>query len=861
MRRVFQAALGSCLLTLLAGLLAATPVSSAALAAAQPTQAERASRGVVVVKFSTPSGVPGSVQLKAGRKERWAGKRQSGTTGSVKLKLPTGRWTVKPQQVVLGTGIFVGSASKRRVTVRSGSRTVVTVTYRAAPSVSDLQVTRLDPTGMDLSWTAPPGDAEYAVRMASGDEPPTSATVGQDVPVTGTTAAVTGLTPAATYAFSVFARTPGTSAWWGPVSTTVSLPAEVNPAAPASVVVTNPATVVVENLRAGDASVTAGGVQATVPAGVVPVPGQPWVLPRSGSLPGGFVGTVTSVAADGSSVALAPAGLADAYDYLDLRVPDLRQVPMRTVARSDGKTAGVASCSGSGAEKFTIDPSFDPFGHFDAKLSKYKILGKNVPVGMSFDVRFGVDVTLSADLTTKATATCKLALPSFLQAVPGTVPMMIRIDPKVNVSASGSVSMKNGGYTVSLGADIDGYVGLGGDDELDADLIVSATPLNPTFEGLQFSVGAKAGVETSVGPGVGNKKAGAMVGLTTALNALDGSLSSSTPGCLDLEANHSASISLAAKAWLGKLSFERTVTVPGLEASNPYPGSPWRIPSTCGGPAEYRITEGTLGVSHSWSGGCSNDQGSCDDGPDNTTSMEFNDTGNAQLVVAEPGPWSPQYDETPAYLTAPMRFSGWDLDQGITWRYSGGGCSSTNTEETVGAVQFGGAFWETAAMVTPGPDGSIDARVADYYWWDEELPWGEWTDGWWWGSLGAWDTDYSNGFPSIQRRWSWTSGGECVGSDSDTYDQPVEYLGPGWWWPYPYESRRLAPVVTATPLGECTEQSCSWRVDGTSRYEFRAQYDPAGYQGSGSATVTWSYVIEKRGLGDPAGERDLERRK
>jgi hypothetical protein len=210
--------------------------------------------------------------------------------------------------------------------------------------------------------------------------------------------------------------------------------------------------------------------------------------------------------------------------------------------------------------------------------------------------------------------------------------------------------------------------------------------------------------------------------------------------------------------------------------------------------------------------------------------------------VAEPGPWAPQWDEYPAYLTAPMRFTSWDYDATSRWQGSGYGCSWTDTWETSGPVQFGSAYWQTGATAVPGPGNVLDAQLSDYYY-------QEWTEDWgpnWWGSMGAWDTDFSNGFPKIDIRYGWAYGGECEGSGEGGYEQALEYLGPGAWWWSPEEARRSSSQVTSTPLGECTPEDCRWRVDGTDTYEYRSSYANYGHQASGNATVTWSYVIERR---------------
>ena len=47
------------------------------------------------------------------------------------------------------------------------------------------------------------------------------------------------------------------------------------------------------------------------------------VLPALSGLPGGYVGTVTAISADGSTITLIPATLSDAFDYYKIDVPNI----------------------------------------------------------------------------------------------------------------------------------------------------------------------------------------------------------------------------------------------------------------------------------------------------------------------------------------------------------------------------------------------------------------------------------------------------------------------------------------------------------------------------------------------------------
>ncbi|WP_141012836.1 hypothetical protein [Nocardioides sambongensis] len=615
--------------------------------------------------------------------------------------------------------------------------------------------------------------------------------------------------------------------------------------------VTNPATVTVTD--PGEVSTTAlnGRLRTTIPAGVTPVVGQPWILPPAPGIGTGYLGTVVALAADGRSATLAPAGLADVFDYADLEVPDLGAgIDTLGGRRARGREAApdaVVSCGGGGSERYTIDPTFDPFGRFSAKLAKYKVLGKSIPKGMSFDAEVGVELGLSATAQVTAGASCELDLPSVQMAFAiGPVPMLFLVEPSVGGSVSGSLDVRGLGFTARLGASFDGYLGIG-DDELDGDLIADGDLSDPVVSDVSGSLSLGAGVSATLGIGSSNKKAGAVIGLTATLTPLEVSAAPYPGGgtCLEIVASRSADIVVEARAWLGSWDLSRSVAVPGLDGSSEYAGSPWRVPSGCGGPAEYRIAEGTLGVDWSWSASCSNDQGACDDGPDYTSTFTSSETSSARLHVADPGEWGTQYDDYPTYLTAPMAFDSWSMDATTTHRQSGYGCSWTSTDETVGPVQFGGAYWESAVQVQAGSEAP-QVDLGDYYYWGSENP-EEWTSGWWY-SLGAWDTDFSNEYPRIRARSSWASGGDCEGTDSYEWDVNLEWLTPGYWWSWPEESRRSSRSSVATELEGCTDEICRWRVDGSDTHQYRSDYADWGYSGSGAATVTWSYVIERRAL-------------
>jgi hypothetical protein len=70
------------------------------------------------------------------------------------------------------------------------------------------------------------------------------------------------------------------------------------------------------------ATATGSGVRVTLSPGITaPVIGSVIVLPQSASLPGGYLGRVSGISADGSTLTLQPASLSDAFSCYNLAIP------------------------------------------------------------------------------------------------------------------------------------------------------------------------------------------------------------------------------------------------------------------------------------------------------------------------------------------------------------------------------------------------------------------------------------------------------------------------------------------------------------------------------------------------------------
>lgn len=860
---------GSALYTAVASA-SALQVRSGRTAAVTVTYRKQAPLGTIALEIRTPEGVPGTVRLTSGVTTRLATKAPEGTSSVVRLQVPAGEWRLQPEAVTVGSELYVGSATGSVLRVSTGRTATATATYSRAPTVRDLHVSAIEPTRVQLTWVEPSAGATYVVRRATGASAPAGPEDGTSVLTDGVTATDVDAVPGATYAYSVFARETDTSEWTGPVSTVVTTPSAA-PTGETAAVVTNPATVTVTDPGVVTTSADDAGVTASVPHGLAPALGQPWVLPPDTGIPTGFLGTVVAVSPDGRSVQLEPAGLADAFDHLDIRVPSFADLALQAAAvapstsassgRADRARRGVISCGTDFERDLDVERDLDPYGSLHATLAKTEFLGKKIPIGASFDGEFGVAATLEAVAEVEAGASCELDLPRIaVSFMAGPVPMVLTARPTGSVSVSGTATQRVG-VTVSVGAQFDGYFGLGGEDYIDGDLVTSIDPYaDVTVAGdLSMNIGA----EVALGIGSGNPKAGALVGAEATFTALDARASAVLgQNCLEVSAQRSVSVSLVAKAWLGKLEKTASLDVPFLNGSADWGGSPWTYPNTCA-PAEYRIASGTVDVSSSWAGGCSN-TGWCDDGdPETSRSESFSETSDASLrVVDTGGEWVPRFVSDPEVLDllhAPLVFNSWTYDAQQQSRWSAWGCSETYSNGTVGPVEFGGAHWETGVATAPLPDQGLHGQLLAQGHTVGDMQVGDWDAHWWWGSVGAWDTDWSNDYPRVPWRYRYSGSSACGWEpyESDTFHHNLGHLGAGHSFWYPDESRLASSDSTATPLDGCAPDACRWRVQGTDVHEHRSSASArdcaCGVNGAGSTTVTWSFVVESR-VPPPADE-------
>jgi hypothetical protein len=401
--------------------------------------------------------------------------------------------------------------------------------------------------------------------------------------------------------------------------------------------VAEPSTLIAKSTDVTSAVTTGAGVKVVL-SGQVPTPflGAAVILPVSATLPGGYLGVVSSVSTDGRTIELVAGGLSDAFDYYELSVdsfttdPSLlpaatstppaapapklaKSVPARgssarapspakagalapkaaaplTQAPTAAAPAASESICGdvSQSQKVTYAPSMALGGHFKTKLDKYHFLGVDVPTGASLDMALTAKVVGAATIETSGDYKCSLPLPKLFKVLTlNPVPMALSLEPTAEFTVGAAVKISNIGATVTGGVQVAGSMTLKHGASFSASTIVDASPLMPKAE-VNGSVGLKLGGELILGPGVGTKEAGVIAGVKGELDPLDASFKPAFlvgdpnfNACTQAKAVLSLGLSLTAKAWLNGWSYSQDIALDALNGEVPYPGSPWDLPSSC----------------------------------------------------------------------------------------------------------------------------------------------------------------------------------------------------------------------------------------------------------------------------------------
>lgn len=551
-----------------------------------------AANGKVAVTISAPRGVPANVLLRGGSNQV-AAKPAKGKQVKVTLSVAAGRYTVSARPVSFKGRFYLGAPDRGRVLVVRDKTVRLRVRYRSVASASRLRPTKIEASRLSLAWDAPKG-ASFALRRAAGPDAPASRTKGAAVRTKGRSAVDAKLTGGKQYSYALFTKVG--KRWTGPI--VLSASTAPPPGGTAAAFISAPGTMLVEARDIATAAPTGAGVALRLKGnGGPPVIGTVVVLPPSASLPGGFLGRVTLIGADGTAV-LTPAGLDDAFDFYSLSVREFQDAPVPLQPVNPGPGFGqrasrsasqvLKSCAGgSASQAITLKPSVGLGGYFNAKIDKYKIFGKEIPKGASLDMKFTATAIAAVDARVSASLKCQAPFKPVLKILTTSpVPISFYFSPIAEATVNGSAEVTNVGVTATAGFRFAGSFGIDG-VKIDGSPIFSAGTLQSqgTIEG---SIGAALGGEVIIGPGAGTGNAGVIAGVGGKLTPVDVGIGPVFPvgdkrrnACLKTEAAFKRELNLTVKAWVGSWDVSKSVTFGFLKGSTPYGGSPWYWPTNC----------------------------------------------------------------------------------------------------------------------------------------------------------------------------------------------------------------------------------------------------------------------------------------
>jgi hypothetical protein len=633
--------IGTGLVALLLLVSALLPGAALAGTGTGPTGGPISKPATVRIAMSTPDGVPASVTVSSKTNRHIAAKSPAGSTATVELKVPAGSYEVSPEDVTFNGRLYRGTGTCPRFIARPGELIVMKVTYTAVNTAYELHATSIDQTSIGLAWTAPAG-SKFSLRRTLGSKPAATTGQGATVPTSGSTALDKGLKANSQYSYALFTMIKGV--WTGPIVVKAGTAAPTGSTQAAYVA--PPTTLIAKATDLITVTTTGTGVRVLLAASVTPpLLGSAMVLPQSAVLVGGFLGTVVAISEDGRTVDLTAGGLSDAFDYYALDVAEFSSDPAvapagATQKKSDdaadqkpspterssaaagpqSKTKALAAtspfkCESAASTELTFTPSMALGGHFNAKIDKYNFLGASLPKGASLDTALTATITGALGVKVSGTAKCALDLPSTMVTITTSpIPISFLFEPTARVSLDSAVELSNVGVTATAGVQLSGTLGLDGSSNFSGSPILKAAPLTPVITA-NGNIDLKVGGNIIVGPGAGTSKAGVIAGVGGELNPIDAkfrSVFTATDSrfntCLNAEANFTRGLSLTAKAWLGSWDITKSITVPALQGSSSYPGSPWDLPNGCAGtpddpePGDDLLGDGVTKVSDSTGG-------------------------------------------------------------------------------------------------------------------------------------------------------------------------------------------------------------------------------------------------------------------
>lgn len=605
---------------------------------------------VIRATVSAPAGVPVTASFGAAS-TYYASKPKPAVTLTTDVVVAPGSYKVSAENVTYGGRLYVATSTRPQLPVSAGETVPVSITYVRNDAVTDLRVSSIGQTTVALTWST---DPKYTIVVRRTVVAPAKAPdQGISVPVAGGVATDSGLVAGTKYTYSLFSQY--RDKWVGPMVVRVgTTSANANEAT----YVAASTTVFLTNAEIVSAIPNGVGLTLTlIPGLAAPQLGAAVILPISASVPGGYLGIVTSLSADGRTIELVAGGLSDAFDFYDLRVAnygdgiDLLPAGAPAAAKSaappvpapqlplpgsaaaagvvDRPTPAVAivpaaasatakslftSCLGGGiAGSVGFSPSLQSAGHFNGSISKYEIpFLPDIPTGASFDTSFAVTVTGAASISTSANVACGLQFGPYSYPISvAPVPIAAVFTPTAQFSLSGGLDVTNVGLSVTAGFQVDGHLGITDGFDFNANKILTATPLVPHVVA-NGSIGFDIGGQLIIGPGVGTPGAGVVAGVSGELNPVEASFGAVFPindprfhACLRASAGGSMGLGVTAKAWLGNWDISQTFSPDALNTDWSY-GGPWYYPSGCQNavtPSDDVLGSGVTKVTDSVTGG------------------------------------------------------------------------------------------------------------------------------------------------------------------------------------------------------------------------------------------------------------------
>ena len=419
------------------------------------------------------------------------------------------------------------------------------------------------------------------LRRATGQRPPSGPRRGKLV-FRGTARSTddVGLASATLYSYSLFVRRPDSRRWAGPVALSAFTTGigGTGTAEPSYAIAAH--AVVVDAGDGDTVSIKDGQLWLHV-ASWRPKPqvGAGVILPVSSKLPGGFLGKVAEVAADGRTARVVQGSFVDVFARLDLDtdIPTTTRTSAITAAsgtvrtsRTSRATGPSSPCTLGGVLTFS-DPTVTVGGHLEIKVES----SWGIPQAVVLDAAIspGIRIGVTGKSAIDANCTLKLGDPPPLPIWIGPVSTIFTFKPRAELKASfeGTTSF-NANASVSLGA----QARFGKDPYFHPSFNKSSTVTGET--GVTKAASIKIGGEISWGPGVGNGLAGAEAGIYGELDpvALTGTVVSS--GCYKFQWGGEADAGFDAKVWAGPLSAKAKYQI--FDGSWTY-GEPTYKPSGC----------------------------------------------------------------------------------------------------------------------------------------------------------------------------------------------------------------------------------------------------------------------------------------